>query len=499
MKTLRIFGLGAICSITLSACGGPGQPAQDIANAALDNAGCKLSQSELWNSLQLVAENGALFPARPELRTALLKAGELKGLKGTSFERYVDAFMDHYSVVTAGIQNKLGPETPEAWKKALAEAEIGLRVTEAHSELQDQVQISMDKLERAEKQLNAVCANPDQPLPVIPPSPPPPSGHSEKPRTVWEQLQMAGHPEVYGARKTLAVAYQSCDVLTLPAMTSATPSVEGIKIVGNHPSGGKKREIASLASVNASHNYIKNNRLAKNSCFEVRNSPMIYDFGGKPYTTASNTKLLNMFKNGGTGTNVLGIDCSAYVFSALATAGLKMHPDPKKPLKADLVHGIGSRAFKEPQDNGLRCLEKIAVSKTKSIEAGDIAAINGHVVMIDEVGKDPFGLNKIARLEDCNSTKILAKNFDFVIAQSSPSKSGIGINRFQAKDYLKESGTYNKGLVAYAVASCRARFGAKANLNSPDLSVIRHKKTAECKADPLVEQNESCVDSCEPI
>lgn len=127
---------------------------------------------------------------------------------------------------------------------------------------------------------------------------------------------------------------------------------------------------------------------------------------------------------------------------------------------------------------------------------GDIIAINGHVNIIDAVGADPFGLNRATSVADCTTTRLTSSGFDFVIAQSSPSKGGIGINRYLAKDYLNESSTYKTGLTAYAVAACKAKFSASATVSSPNLSIVRHRRTAECKAEPLVSRNMECVDSC---
>lgn len=490
--------LFSLAFLFLTACGAAGKPALYIAQKATDNLGCKMSRSEIWNALHRIAEEGNSYPGTEELRTALLEAGEAKNLKGAEFDAYVNAFVQNYELTIEGIKEKLNPSNLAEWKKALAEMEIGVRVTSVHSALQDKLQSSSELLSQREEQLKHDCSQPEEPFVTLPtPLPPTPDKYMPA-QTVWEQLKAAANPEVYGARKTFATAYQSCDVLELPAMDSQTPSVKGITILPEpHPSGGLKRVISSLASVNATHYYIKDQRLAKNTCFEVRNSPMIYDFGGKPGTSSSNTKLLDMFRNAGSGTSVLGIDCSAYVFSALALAGLKMDPDPQKPLKADLVHGIGSRAFKEPQYNGLRCLAKIKLTKDHTIEAGDIAAINGHVVMIDEVGNDPFGIQSIQSSADCS--KVSYKDFDFVIAQSSPSKGGIGINRFQARDYLAESGTYRAGLTRYAVAACRAKFGLSASVDTTDLSIVRHKRTPECLTTALVTNKEECVDSCRPL
>lgn len=498
MKNTKITLLMSVLTLTLTACGGAGKPATELAATSIDNLGCKASQSEMWTALHRIAEEGGAYPGGNELRQALLAAGEKRHLKGEAFENYVDAFIANYTLTIDSIKEKLAPTDLEGWKKALAELEVGVRVTAVHEELQNKLQPSLSKLDQYEALLKEECTT-DEGTASVPTPITPASGTTVKAGSIWEQLQLEG-PEVYGARRALATAYQSCDVLSLPAMTSATPSVSGITVLAEpHPSGGKKRVYGSIASIVNTHYYIKNQRLAKNTCFEVRNAPMIYDFGGKPATSTSNTKLLNFFKSAGTGTSVLGIDCSAYVFSSLAAAGLKMDPDPKKPLKAELVHGIGSGAFKEPQSNGLRCLAKISVTKDKTILPGDVVAINGHVVMVDHVGADPFGLAKIKTVGDCTAAKLPYADFDFVFAMSSPSKSGIGINRVQARDYLKETTTYKDGMTRYAVAACKAKFGVASTVDTSSLSVTRHKKTAECKDQALTLQNEDCVDSCKAI
>jgi hypothetical protein len=511
-------------SLGLSACGQVGRPAQSIAQTSLAAVGCKVSQSEMWSALQAQAEEQSEFPAPSELKSALEEVGAKRGLKGPSFERYVDAFVENYRATVDGIRSNFAPQDEGSWKKALAEMEVGVRVTNLHAKLASDIETSLSRLEAAEKDLNAECTQPapsvSNPAPVengsasaqagaAPEDAPAgnrgPAGELDPAtgervfKTVWDQLLASGQPELYGMHKSIAVAYQSCDVLKAPPMTASSRALAGIEVIGKHPAGGLRRRISDLSKVQSSHYYIAGRLPAKNSCFKVRETPLIYDFGGKPATSSKNEQVLDMFRNAGTGEAVLGIDCSAFVFSALATAGLKMDPNPNKVLKASLVHGIGSRAFKEPQDNGLRCLQKITVSRNASVKTGDVVAINGHVVMLDEVGADPFGLNKIKSAEDCNSSKISANNFDFVVAQSSPSKNAVGINRFEARDYLATSSTYREGMVRYAVAACRAKFGLDPKLNSPDLSVVRHKKTPECMAQELVLSREECVDSCKPL
>lgn len=474
-------------SLTVAACAPIGKPAREIAQNSLLEVGCKTSQSAMWSSFHKVIEDLERYPDPEELRKALNIEGEKRGLSGPEFDRYVEAFLNHYRILIGGIEDAFAPNDLGRWKKALAEMEVGIRTTEVHTQLGEQVDKALQDLAAAEKSLGADC---QQPEPTPSPAPAPPPG------TFWNQISKA-EPEVTGIFRTFATAYQSCDVLALPPMTASTPGVEGISIVGDHPAGGKKREISNLAQVNATHYYINGQRLAKNTCFEVRNSPLIYDFGGKPYTTSADPYLLDMFKNGGSGTSVLGIDCSGFVFSALGLAGLKLDPDPNKVMKADLVHGIPSTAFKNPQSNGMRCLDKTTMTKDIAIQPGDIIAISGHVNIVDSIGADPFGLARAQSLSDCTTAKLSYTGFDFVIAQSSPSKGGIGINRYQARNYLAESSTYRDGLTAYAVAACKAKFGGSGAVNNASLSVVRHRRTAECQAPrPLISRNQECVDSC---
>lgn len=489
--SLSIFTL----SMVVAACSPAGKSATTLAQQSVENLGCKTAQSETWSTLHKIAEQAGSYPSAEEVRKAFLEAGKLKGLEGSAYENYIEAFVVHYSNIIDGIRSSFAPVDLAGWNKALAELEIGARVTEVHAKLQDKIVDSQAKLDEAEHMLGKSCSIPEDEQVHIP-TPPPPSGGGG---TVWDQLKATASPEVYGARRTLATAYQSCDVLKLAPVTTATPSVQGITITGNHPAGGKTREISSVSKVASTHYYIKGVTQPSASCFKVSGSPLIYDFGGKPYVSSSNEKVLDMFKNGGSGTDVLGIDCSAFVFSALALSGLKLDYSASKPLKASLVSGVSSTMFKDPQNNGLRCLDKISVSKTVSVLPGDIIAISGHVIMIDAVGADPLGLNRATKVEECTTAKLAYTGFDFTIAQSAPVKDGMGINRHVAKDYLATSSTFRDGVTRYAVAACKARFGVSSTVDTSSLAIVRHRKTPDCKAAALQENKEECISSCSAI
>jgi hypothetical protein len=225
----------------------------------------------------------------------------------------------------------------------------------------------------------------------------------------------------------------------------------------------------------------------------VRSNPLIYDYGGKPYATTSSSSAIDLFKNNGSGTSVLGIDCSAYVYTSMATAGLRMKEG--RSLKASDSWAWGSTAYVEPAKNGLTCLAKISVTEAVSIKAGDIVAVPGHVLMIDRAGSDPFGIDSAKTTSDCN--KLSVSNFDFSVAQSSPSKEGVGINHFEARYYLPTSEKMQAGLLKYAYYACLAKVNGKTYTpNLGTLSVVRHKGTSACMATRVAVAKESCIQAC---
>jgi hypothetical protein len=277
-------------------------------------------------------------------------------------------------------------------------------------------------------------------------------------------------------------------------MTLSTPDAQGIEIVGTHSDGiGSKRMISSVSALLKTHPYYKNVNNYGASCVNMRSSPLIYDYGGRPYVSLKAGAPLNLFKDSGDGTKVLGIDCSGYVYTSLATAGLRL--SPFRNIKATGVYGISSSMFVEPQSNQMSCLQKISVKPKDTLRPGDIVAVQGHVLMIDHVGADPFGLNSVKSVADCS--KITHRGFDFVVIQSSNSKEGVGINRFEAKDYLEDSPKMKASLERYAYYSCLARFNHKTY--TPNLgtsSVVRHTGAAACKGTRIALTQESCIRSC---
>lgn len=295
-----------------------------------------------------------------------------------------------------------------------------------------------------------------------------------------------------GTKKVFSTAYQSCRVLDLPELDSAVADISGIRIVGKHPDGiGSKREIADLKAVDNTHYYIRG-IATESQCADVKRNPLIYDYGGEP---AISKNVINFQVNAGTGTQVLGVDCSAYVSSIIAVSGMLYKPGVEN--KAIFIRQTSSKFINAAQ-SGFTCFDNVTVTPTESVKAGDIIGVKGHVVAIDQIGSDPFGLKLIKNISECS--KLNYKNFDMVITQSSPSKNGIGINRYQVKDYLDESGPNGKmttAFVSMGQQACLAKFQNK-NMkpNNSEWGFLRHKGTPECVAPRVTMVGESCTKKC---
>ena len=120
----RIFA-NLLIPLTLAACAPVGKSANEVAEQSLGAAGCKTAQSEMWSSLQAVADKGGPFPSVADLRAALIATGHNRGWAGPKFENYLNAFLNNYEVTIEGIKTKFAPNDTLGWKKALAEMETG--------------------------------------------------------------------------------------------------------------------------------------------------------------------------------------------------------------------------------------------------------------------------------------------------------------------------------------------------------------------------------------
>ncbi len=457
---------------------------QQMASDTTSAIGCVNYESKIWDAVNRYLIEQKSMPVAADFKDHLRLS--LKGLK-VATETLTTENLNVLENDINELYEIFLTEAPQLEKlndakgllTLLSSLELGDHTTDIKIKLQNKIQTQFAKIQKQVAAMDVQCSTPEVPIPVEP------------------ELTKSSLPlPVYGMRFTFATAYQTCQALDEPIMTQSTPDIasDAITIIGKHSDGvGSKRIISSITSLLHSHPYYKNVNGYGRGCLNASAYPMIYDYGGKPYATTSSSSTLDLFKDSGDGTNVLGTDCSGFIYTGLATAGLRLSPG--KSIKASGVNGINSLMYVEPEKNGLSCLAKITLTSKSDLKAGDIVAVPGHVIMIDSVGNDPFGLNGIKTADACE--RLEPKDFDFVIIQSSPSKNATGMNRYQAKDYLYESDKMRAGLTQYAYYACLARLNNKDYTpNLGTLSVIRHKLTPDCMGTRIKLAQESCIQSC---
>ncbi len=357
-------------------------------------------------------------------------------------------------------------------------------IIQTHSQISN----SFDKIKSLSQSLKLSCQTNPSPTDAVPGQP---NGQpNSNPITDPNSSLLATNLKT-GINRVMATAYQSCRVLELPAMDKNSPDVQGItRLAANHPDGiGGKRVIGDLKALQKTQYYLRS-IASESSCLSVRDNPLIYDYGGEPLIS-KNT--LNFFVNAGSGTSVLGVDCSAFVSSAIATAGLRYKPS--LPNKAIYTRQSSSQ-FIDAVRSGFTCFDNVTVTPNQSIKPGDIVGVKGHVVVVDQTGADPFALNLVHSVQQCLTLNY--KNFNFDISQSSPSKNGIGINKFKISDYLDESPKMRTAFLKMAEQACLSKFQNK-NLKpaNKEWGFLRHKGTPECLAPRVSLVGESCSQSCQ--
>lgn len=517
MRQIAFFTLAvaALIGFTGAACSNQFQAQEDSISKSLgDSVGCKGFEENFWHELQVYIEANGRPPTADDLAASLQRqikssprlqtlSSKNQSALAKSSRDLIQAVLGDRSIRASSVDDSSTEKSTMSaneletalWLKRIAQLEIGDRTTDEKSNDVDRVRDAIEELKSAALGMDtAACPGGNG---TEPPTPTPTPNIVPSTTLLLPYLKSTRMPAVYGGLRAISVMYQSCDVAQLPALDDSTQDIDGISITGSHPSGGGfKREITDLGAFLSGHPYLDPYKRPLPSCFDILKSPPIYDYGGKPFTSAANERLFDLFKNGGSGTKTLGIDCSGLVYTAYAAGGLKMKAESK--LKASLVNGVSSTMLKDPQKNGLSCLDYATFSKTESLRPGDIIAQSGHVVMVESVGKDPFGIKSKLGIEGCESNQLSLTDFDFVILQSAPVYGGIGSHRVHIRDYLGAGSTMTRGLLEHAANACKARFKGPVKSVDPtkSASVVRHLGTAQCKEPELTFAKEDCVSSC---
>ncbi len=503
---MKIFCLVFSCCLFIS-CSSGDQQAKKVADVLVTENSCLPAKDLMWKIFYGLAEDQVAIQASESFKS-LLEA-EVKAAFPTWFanekQSLVHNFLEEFVLLfekLAAIQETQGFSS---WLKVLAQSELEVEDSILSEKVTSEIHVHIQKNADLLNQLRPKCLEE-----VVATSPEKERGLGLKGAFIT-RLKRKHHPLLYGAKKVLLTAYQDCQIeeRTSP-FDRRTPNVQGIKrLAVGHPNGiGGRRVIEDSDLLYKTHPYygyrtggateLNSLFAGENQCLNQSHFLMIYDYGGKPSTSSKANSSLNLFKHAVDAASPdLGVDCSGYVFSAIAAAGLKLHPD--KQLIASQVYGVSANHFRKSSKKVMPCFDKVLMTERSNLRDGDIISTKGHTLIVGGVGKDPLAIKKYARNDRC--TKISYKDFDFDVYQSSPAKGALGIHVMQAKEHLRQSKSMRVPLVELAQKICqksRANQKQKSEIQngSFELSIIRHSGSPSCMSSEVSLVAESCLKEC---
>jgi len=493
---MKLFATVLISSLLWS-CGSKTSVAEEMASSALHSVTCGDSKFLLLDDLKLSLLNKTEIPSEEDIVSSFKSAWLEKfgqSLSREKNEKILFLFTAWVDALELDQLKASGKTTSEkvSWLSAYdVEDKTNLSVSSRLSKKQNIYRELNQQVQSLDIHCESPTAEGDNPDEAKNSEGENPELETEFSRERANQKQIAWAS--YGARLVMATAYQNCHSLLRPELSRHDPEVVGIKVTGRHPNNvGLKREITRLDLVQFTHPYLSSETSSQPQCFDTFQTPLIYDFGGKPFVSRNARNVLNFHQNAGSGTDDLGIDCSGFVFSALATMGLRLQQG--RELKALDVYSWPARSYMDPDNSGLTCLSKVT-STQNQFDSGTLIATAGHILMVDDVSTDPLGITRASSIAQCQTLN--ASHFNFTVIQSSNSKNGVGINRFEASDYFQSDNSMTSAMIEYQRAHCQAQFSGPQAFNNARLSIVRHRKEDQRCLSPRVKlAGESCVNRC---
>ena len=313
-----------------------------------------------------------------------------------------------------------------------------------------------------------------------------------------------------GARKVFANFFQSCAVLE-EKITKETPFLKGVSSRGpNDRDKSLAPGIKRVRQVNSTEQIVESNifmqkamskgEYPSTNCKDMRSTPPIYAWGGKPQFQKEPAKI-NLFQsNAGVKSssqnNSVSIDCSGFISAAFASMGLKIEEEKES------YTSYGTSTLKEASEKEGSCLPSAQIEPTDILRPGDVFNYSAsHVVMIDEIGEDPLAVERFAKINQCNDITI--DDFDFTYLHSGAINNSYGPSRVHINAHDGGDAMMN-GLRSLAIKMCQKMVeGENSSTDSKQafpnerFSLMRHDSEREsCHHEPVPLEGEECLENC---
>lgn len=267
-----------------------------------------------------------------------------------------------------------------------------------------------------------------------------------------------GNPAV-GARLAMAEIYQSCEVLSKPEYdVRGSQATQLSNMI--HGEYYKRTLAAPVQNLVRVHSYLQDLKNNPNSsqCFPIRQKPPIFVYGGRPSYDANQNEINVFTKPPGNQSGVTGLDCSGFVSVSLSAAGLKLTPNIKN-AGSNVTNTSALMGFNENNS----CFQRPVVKKNQPFEVGDLLVFHGHVMIIDKIGADPLGFQKMkdqglfpTDVNQCKYLQFQPENFNFSIIHSTGYKD-IGVSRMKSHEFFSRPRVGKDGSHKYVQASYALR------------------------------------------
>ena len=191
--------------------------------------------------------------------------------------------------------------------------------------------------------------------------------------------------------------------------------------VDNPRSKGKNSYVSNLTLAQYSQYYIDCKRNPKSTlCL----NPPSYLWGGMGWYERrdEHTLMLNLHGNDPLTTKLSkshpGLDCSGFTYAVFANAKLRVTTDLHLNPSFETADNTPARSYMALDDKS--CFREIPYGKNPSAELrhGDLLVWKTHMLIIDTLGEDPFGINHISGIADCSIDKIKPEQATLTIFNS---------------------------------------------------------------------------------
>lgn len=317
-----------------------------------------------------------------------------------------------------------------------------------------------------------------------------------------DPIESIGVPKaLQGARLLMATIYQNCEAPTIELTNDIIPFNNPVEKLRR---GGRTLRTTSRIQDYANFNpYLSGRSSVREGCFDVMAQPPIYGYGAKP---SISNGVINLHQNqaaspqcrtSGVSCNsqpVTAIDCSGFVTGALRRMGLNLNTNEQANPSMINTSGLNRNS-----GNPNSCLQYVQADRNNSIQPGDILNVGAnHVIMVDEVGDDPLGIERHAREGTCN--RIGVRDFDIKFLHSGALEH-VGVAKVSSSHPEIEG--FLENFVVMAQTTCNHVRNNRVvpiaeSSTERGISILRHvgEEKPGCVGEPERFQNEECVEGC---